>query len=112
MAPHQFRFYHIILGRFIRPNFVYWSRAKTTYSYCNSEEEEDEDKELQDLDAPIISSDPINSFKDHHDDDYNNSDGEGDDLEYSLNKMSITPKQTFNLHMPAKIRPSVNSLYC
>ncbi|KAF3336622.1 RNA polymerase I-specific transcription initiation factor RRN3-like isoform X1 [Carex littledalei] len=100
--------------RFIRPNFVYWSRVKTTYSYCNSEEddEEDEDEELQDLDAPRISSDPISSFKDHYDDDYNNSDGEGEDVEYSLNKMSITPKQTFNLHMPAKIRPSVNSLYC
>ncbi|XP_078170624.1 uncharacterized protein LOC144564918 [Carex rostrata] len=94
--------------RFIRPNFVYWSRAKTTYSYCNSEEDDDEDEELQDLDAPRISSDPISSFKGHYDDDYNNSDGEGDDLEYSLNKMSITPKQTFNLHMPAKIRPSVS----
>lgn len=86
--------------------------VKTTYSNCNSEEDneedDDEDGELEDLDAPKISSGPIGSFKDHYDDDYNNSDEEGDDLEYSLNKMSITPKQTFNLHMPAKIRPSVS----
>jgi hypothetical protein len=85
--------------------------VKTTYSNCNSEEDEEEDDgedgELEDLDAPGISSRPIDSFKDVYDD-YNNSDGEGDDLDYSLNKMSITPKQTYNLHMPAKIRPSIS----
>ncbi|KAJ1697892.1 hypothetical protein LUZ63_006404 [Rhynchospora breviuscula] len=97
--------------RFIRPNFVYWSKVKTTYSNCYSEEDnEEEDEEFEDLDAPGILSDPISSFQDHYNVDCSNSDGEEDDLDYSLNKMSITPKNTFNLHMPAKIRPSMSPL--
>lgn len=100
--------------RYIRPNFVYWSTVKTTYSNCNSEEDEEEedddeeDGELEHLDAPKISSRQNGSFGDQYNDDYINSDGEGDDLEFTLNKMSITPKETFGLHMPAKIRPSVS----
>ncbi|KAJ4755061.1 RNA polymerase I-specific transcription initiation factor RRN3 [Rhynchospora pubera] len=91
--------------RFIRPNFVYWSKVKTTYSNCYSEEDnEEEDEEFEDLDAPGT----ISSFQDHYNVDCSNSDGEEDDLDYSLNKMSITPKNTFNLHMPAKIRPSMS----
>ena len=75
--------------------------VKTTYSNYNSEDE----YEYEDLDAPDF-ADKVGS-----------SDGE-DDLEYSMNKMSITPKPAFHYHiaaeshapsrMPARIRPSVS----
>nr|XP_019704042.1 RNA polymerase I-specific transcription initiation factor RRN3 isoform X5 [Elaeis guineensis] len=87
--------------RFMRPHFEFWSMVKTTYSNYNSEDE----YEYEDLDAPDF-ADKVGS-----------SDGE-DDLEYSMNKMSITPKPAFHYHiaaeshapsrMPARIRPSVS----
>lgn len=83
--------------------------VKTTYSNCNSEDED----EYEDLDAPDF-ADNVGSFEGHDD---NILDSE-DDLEYSINKMSITPKPAFQYHMaanshtisrmPARIRPSVS----
>ena len=97
----------------MRPNFEFWSMVKTTYSDDN---EDDDDDELEDLDAPEMN---VGSLDDHLEIDMN-SDDEG--LEYSMNKMSITPYRSF-LHplatplptdsdagrsMPARIRPSVS----
>lgn len=74
--------------------------VKATYSNCNIEDED----EYEDLDAPDFA-------------DVGSSDSE-DDLEHSMNKMSITPKPTFQYQiaaeshapsrMPARIRPSVS----
>ncbi|KAJ8498735.1 hypothetical protein OPV22_009287 [Ensete ventricosum] len=92
--------------RFMRPNFEFWSMVKTTYSNCNSEGED----EFDDLDAPDF---PENNT---HDDDLDVDNG--DELEFSMNKMSITPNPTFQhpvitnfdrpSRMPARIRPSVS----
>lgn len=103
---------------FIRPNFKFWSSVKTTYSNCNSEDEED----YEDLDVPdfaevgcFIENHKAETDSDEDDDDDNNNDN---DLEFSMNKMSITPKHSFNHYlmgkqqfparMPARIRPSVS----
>ena len=82
--------------------------VRTTYSDDN----EDDDEELEDLDAPGTN---VGSLDDHVEIDINND----DDLEYSMNKMSITPyNRSFHhplamdndggLSMPARIRPSVS----
>uniref|UniRef100_A0A0E0ADJ1 Uncharacterized protein n=1 Tax=Oryza glumipatula TaxID=40148 RepID=A0A0E0ADJ1_9ORYZ len=93
--------------RYMRPNFEYWSMVKTTYNNYNS----DVDDELVDLDAPEMN---VGSLDDHVEIDLNSD----DDLEYSMNKMSITPNRSFfhqimansdtGLTMPARIRPSVS----
>lgn len=77
---------------FISPNFIYWSMVKATY-------DEDDD----DNDAEVI----VNGDEDSDEDDEA-------DLDYALNKMSITPKHSFKnkmerdrlLRMPSRIRPS------
>ena len=77
---------------------------KTTYSASSDDEDE-----LGDLDAPDMN---VGSLDDHVEIDFNSD----DDLEYSMNKMSITPHRSFyypmnndtSLRMPAKIRPSVS----
>lgn len=94
--------------RYMRPNFEFWSMVKTTYSNYNSD---DDDDELGDLDAPEMN---VGSMDDHVEIDFNSD----DDLEYSMNKMSITPHRSFyhpvainsdaGLSMPARIRPSVS----
>ncbi|XP_065036648.1 uncharacterized protein LOC135672123 [Musa acuminata AAA Group] len=91
--------------RFMRPNFEFWSMVKTTYSNCNSEGED----EFDDLDTPDF---PENNT--HDDLDLDNR----DELEFSMNKMSITPNPNFQhpvitnfdhpSRMPARIRPSVS----
>uniref|UniRef100_A0A0D9WTG0 RNA polymerase I-specific transcription initiation factor RRN3 n=1 Tax=Leersia perrieri TaxID=77586 RepID=A0A0D9WTG0_9ORYZ len=91
--------------RYMRPNFEYWSMVKTTYNNYNS----DVDDELAGLDAPEMN---VGSLDDHVDIDFNSD----DDLEYTMNKMSITPHRSFfhqmaknsdtGLTMPARIRPS------
>uniref|UniRef100_A0A0E0E5K0 RNA polymerase I-specific transcription initiation factor RRN3 n=1 Tax=Oryza meridionalis TaxID=40149 RepID=A0A0E0E5K0_9ORYZ len=93
--------------RYMRPNFEFWSMVKTTYNNYNS----DVDDELVDLDAPEMN---VGSLDDHVEIDLNSD----DDLEYSMNKMSITPHRSFfhqmmansdtGLTMPARIRPSVS----
>jgi RNA polymerase I-specific transcription initiation factor RRN3 len=79
---------------FISPNFIYWSMVKATY-------DEDDD----DNDAEVI----VNGDEDSDEDDEA-------DLDYALNKMSITPKHSFKnkmerdrlLRMPSRIRPSTS----
>ncbi|VAI56730.1 unnamed protein product [Triticum turgidum subsp. durum] len=94
--------------RYIRPNFEFWSMVKTTYS----DDKDDDDDELEDLDAPEMK---VGSLDDHVEIDINSDD---DELEYSMNKMSITPHRSFyhgvaadgdaGLSMPARIRPSAS----
>ncbi|CAL5041184.1 unnamed protein product [Urochloa decumbens] len=91
--------------RYIRPNFEFWSLVKTTYS-------DDEGDELGDFNAPGMN---VDSLDDNFDVELNSDD---DDIEYTMNKMSITPHRSFyhpmamsgdsGLSMPARIRPSVS----
>ncbi|WZZ55226.1 hypothetical protein YC2023_055333 [Brassica napus] len=81
---------------YISPNFIYWSMVRPTY------EEDDDDEE----DAEII----VNG------DEESDEEEEEGDLDYSMNKMSITPKHSFKnkmerdrlLKMPSMIRPSTS----
>ncbi|CAF2290517.1 unnamed protein product [Brassica napus] len=81
---------------YISPNFIYWSMVRPTY------EEDDDDEE----DAEII----VNG------DEESDEEEEEGDLDYSMNKMSITPKHSFKnkmerdglLKMPSMIRPSIS----
>ena len=93
----------------MRPNFEFWSMVKTTYSNYNSEDED------EDLDDPEFAD----NAGPNDDNDNLEVDSESDDeIEYSMSKMSITPRPAFhypmagNLHngsqMPAKLRPSVS----
>ncbi|XP_047323800.1 RNA polymerase I-specific transcription initiation factor RRN3 [Impatiens glandulifera] len=84
---------------FIRPWFISWSMVKTTYE---EEEEEDDQEEIMTADAMATSLMEEEEFS----------------LDYSLNRMSITPKSTLNYHfggafnavtkMPSRIRPSTS----
>ncbi|KAJ0962589.1 hypothetical protein J5N97_027711 [Dioscorea zingiberensis] len=101
---------------FIRPNFKFWSSVKTTYSNCNSED----DEEFEDLDGPDFAE--AGCFIENHkveiDSDEDDDDDNDNDIELSMNKMSITPKLSIHDHltgkhhiparMPARIRPSVS----
>uniref|UniRef100_A0A1J3GKL8 RNA polymerase I-specific transcription initiation factor RRN3 n=1 Tax=Noccaea caerulescens TaxID=107243 RepID=A0A1J3GKL8_NOCCA len=78
----------------ISPNFNYWTMVRATY-----DEEDDDD------DAEII----VNG------DEESDEDNDGD-LDYAMNKMSITPKHSFKnnmerdrlMKMPSRIRPSTS----
>ncbi|KAJ4903614.1 RNA polymerase I specific transcription initiation factor RRN3 protein [Raphanus sativus] len=81
---------------YISPNFIYWSMVRPTY-----EEDDDDDED----DAEII----VNG------DEESDEEEEGD-VDYAMNKMSITPKHSFKnkmererlLKMPSMIRPSIS----
>ncbi|KAF3513272.1 hypothetical protein F2Q69_00001650 [Brassica cretica] len=80
----------------ISGNFIYWSMVRPTYDKDDEEEEDD---------AEII----VNGNEESDEED------EGD-LDYALNKMSITPKHSFKnkmererlVKMPSMIRPSTS----
>ncbi|KAL1187642.1 hypothetical protein V5N11_005036 [Cardamine amara subsp. amara] len=80
---------------YISRNFISWSMVRATYD----EDEEDDD------DAEVI----VNGDEDSDEEDEA-------DLDYSMNKMSITPKHSFKntmekerlLRMPSRIRPSTS----
>uniref|UniRef100_M4E2I8 RNA polymerase I-specific transcription initiation factor RRN3 n=1 Tax=Brassica campestris TaxID=3711 RepID=M4E2I8_BRACM len=81
----------------ISGNFIYWSMVRPTYDKDDDEEDDD--------DAEII----VNGDEESDEED------EGD-LDYALNKMSITPKHSFKnnmererlMKMPSMIRPSTS----
>ncbi|CAH8391498.1 unnamed protein product [Eruca vesicaria subsp. sativa] len=80
---------------FISPNFIYWSMVKQ-----DDEEEEEDDAEI------IVNGDEESDEEEE----------EEGDLDYALNKMSITPKHSFKnkmerdrlMKMPSMIRPSTS----
>ncbi|KAL9234976.1 hypothetical protein vseg_009783 [Gypsophila vaccaria] len=80
---------------YIRPNFVYWSMVRKTY--------EDDDESCSDEDVEVIYPD-INGDELQDRVDF-------DDFNDSLNKMSITPRDSFlkkNMEMPSRLRPSMS----
>ncbi|KAK9673238.1 hypothetical protein RND81_12G155100 [Saponaria officinalis] len=78
---------------YIRPNFVYWSMVRKTY-------EDDEESCSDEDDVEVIYPD------------VNGDDGvDFDEFNDSLNKMSITPGDSFlkkNMEMPSRLRPSMS----
>ncbi|KAJ9552886.1 hypothetical protein OSB04_016931 [Centaurea solstitialis] len=87
--------------RFIRPNFIYWSMVRTTY---DDDEEDDDDEGISDEDEAEDDGGrgPMNY--------------EDDEFDMNLNKMSITPRNSFmfgneqnrQMQMPSRIRPSTS----
>ncbi|XP_010540653.1 PREDICTED: RNA polymerase I-specific transcription initiation factor RRN3 [Tarenaya hassleriana] len=85
---------------FIRPNFVYWSMVGTTY------DEEDEDEDDDGAEVIVKGEDDVEEEEEE----------EEEEIEYSMNKMSITPKHSFKnkmekdrlLRMPSILRPSIS----
>ncbi|XP_074311656.1 uncharacterized protein LOC141647402 [Silene latifolia] len=80
---------------YIRPNFVYWSMVRKTY--------EDEDEGSSDEDVEVI-------YPDVNGDEFQDE-GDLDEFNDSLNKMSITPRDSFfkkNMEMPSRLRPSMS----
>ncbi|KAI5683905.1 hypothetical protein M9H77_05133 [Catharanthus roseus] len=105
--------------RFIRPNFVYWSMVRSTYE----NDDDDEDEGSSDEDVAEFSG-RVNRMEIYDDDTYGGIDDEASDhdldkFDYSLDKMSITPKNLSTrlygsdlrgayLQMPSRIRPSTS----
>lgn len=94
----------------IRPNFVYWSMVRP---YDDDDEEGNSDDEIAEafvgINGECIMNDDISK---------NFEDFDLDDFDSALNKMSITPKDSFNyrfgvaskqpMQMPSRIRPSTS----
>ncbi|XP_024963755.1 RNA polymerase I-specific transcription initiation factor rrn3 [Cynara cardunculus var. scolymus] len=83
--------------RFIRPNFIYWSMVRTTY------DDDDDDESISDENEAEDGGRGPMSFED-------------DEFDMNLNKMSITPRNSFmfgneqhrKMQMPSRIRPSTS----
>ncbi|KAA8547617.1 hypothetical protein F0562_004046 [Nyssa sinensis] len=94
--------------RFIRPNFVHWSMVRTTYD--DDEEGSSDDDVAENFGENIADEGMACSFEEH--------DLDLDEFDYSLNKMSITPKNSLiyrfrgesrgPMQMPSRIRPSTS----
>ncbi|XP_058180575.1 uncharacterized protein LOC131299052 [Rhododendron vialii] len=100
--------------RFIRPNFVFWSMVRTTYDNDDEEGSSDEDV-FEDFTGGsgenVVDDAMAASYEDH--------DIDLDEFDYSMNKMSITPKNSLKyrfggelrggaMQMPSRIRPSMS----
>ncbi|XP_071914924.1 uncharacterized protein [Coffea arabica] len=104
--------------RFIRPNFVYWSMVRSTYEEEDDDDDDDDDEEgNSDEDVAEVSNASnrvrmVGRSIDEEDSDID------EDFEYSLNRMSITPKNPTafwlggklrdGVQMPSRIRPSTS----
>ncbi|KAH9760359.1 RNA polymerase I specific transcription initiation factor RRN3 protein [Citrus sinensis] len=77
---------------FIRPNFVYWSMVKTAY---HGDEEDNSDEDVDEDNGDHVMVDGVGRSPDEQDLDL-------DEFEYSLNKMSITPKNSFSCRCVAR----------
>ncbi|GER32920.1 RNA polymerase I specific transcriptioninitiation factor RRN3 protein [Striga asiatica] len=103
---------------YIRPNYVYWSMVRSSYDDDDdgegmSYEDEDEDEDVAVAYEGDGMSIPDNGSRRSYDEE--NSDA--DEFEYSLDKMSITPRDSSSkfgggqqrfMQMPSKIRPSMS----
>ncbi|KAL4198092.1 hypothetical protein AMTRI_Chr03g138460 [Amborella trichopoda] len=112
--------------RFIRPNFIFWSMVQDDEDDdefdLNGDDDDDVD-ECHDYDSSDVNDDGDDIFMDGHMGSYQDevigslNESEFDEFEYSMNKMSITPKSNINwgmptrspaCDMPARIMPSTS----
>ncbi|CAA6667071.1 unnamed protein product [Spirodela intermedia] len=110
--------------RYIRPSFEFWSTVRKAYDGDDSEDEYDGDEDLENGRHGVSLEEVDSEGGCGLDGDQNpesESEGEDADLGCSLNKMSITPKDTTLKHglpanlgpparMPARIRPSTSPI--
>lgn len=98
--------------RYIRPNYVYWSMVRSIY------DEDEEGTSDEDVAEAYDRGDGM-SIPDDGSDRYceGQGDSDADEFEYSLDKMSITPRDSSHkfggrmqsfMKMPSKIRPSTS----
>ncbi|XAR58079.1 hypothetical protein NMG60_11026458 [Bertholletia excelsa] len=97
---------------YIRSHFVYWSMVRSMYDDGDdNEEESSSDEDVENYMCEEATTDAMaESYEEHHLD--------LDEFDYSLNKMSITPKNSWNhrfgselrgaMKMPSRIRPSTS----
>ncbi|KAK9285008.1 hypothetical protein L1049_024190 [Liquidambar formosana] len=83
--------------RFIRPNFVYWSMVRTTYDEEEGSSDEDVAQDYEDGNGENVAEDGIQKSFEEHDFDV-------DEFDYSLNKMSITPKNSFSFSFGGELQ--------
>ncbi|KAH9710482.1 RNA polymerase I specific transcription initiation factor RRN3 protein [Citrus sinensis] len=93
---------------FIRPKFIYWSMVKTAY---HGDKEDNSDEDVDEDNGDHLMVDGMGRNPDEQDLDL-------DEFDYALNKMSITPKNSFScrldgqsrqpMEMPSRIRPSTS----
>ncbi|GFP89206.1 RNA polymerase i-specific transcription initiation factor rrn3 [Phtheirospermum japonicum] len=97
--------------RYIRPNYVYWSMVRSTYDDGEGGTSDEEDA----ADVACEGGNGMSIPGGRSYDDEENSDA--DEFECSLDKMSITPRDSCNkfggrnqrfMQMPSKIRPSTS----
>ncbi|KAK6159877.1 hypothetical protein DH2020_003258 [Rehmannia glutinosa] len=96
--------------RYIRPNYVYWSMVRSTYDEDDGEGTSDEDV------AEAYGGENGMSIPDDGSGrSYDEDNSDADEFDYSLDKMSITPRDSrfeSRIHrfvqMPSKIRPSTS----
>ncbi|PIM98778.1 hypothetical protein CDL12_28738 [Handroanthus impetiginosus] len=98
--------------RYIRPNYVYWSMVRSTY-----DEDEGEGTSDEDVDEVYAGREGINIRDDGSGRSYDGETSDADEFDYSLDKMSITPRDSSHkfggrmqrfVQMPSKIRPSTS----
>ncbi|KAL0357315.1 UNVERIFIED_CONTAM: putative protein C36E8.1 [Sesamum calycinum] len=98
---------------YVRPNYVYWSMVRSTYDEDDGEGTSDEDVEEAYASRNGMSI-PDDGSRRGYDDEVNS---DADEFDYSLDKMSITPRDSSNkfggrmqrfMQMPSKIRPSAS----
>ncbi|XP_021907753.1 RNA polymerase I-specific transcription initiation factor RRN3 [Carica papaya] len=100
------------INSFIRPNFIYWSMVRSS----NEVDEEDNSVDNSDDEVAEVF---VNENGDNFMEEMGRSFDEQDlDLDYALNKMSITPNNSFKsrfgvqsqeiMRMPSRIRPSMS----
>ncbi|KAL0335487.1 UNVERIFIED_CONTAM: hypothetical protein Sradi_4760600 [Sesamum radiatum] len=98
---------------YVRPNYVYWSMVRSTYDEDDGEGTSEEDVEEAYASRNGMSI-PDDGSRRSYDDEVNS---DADEFDYSLDKMSITPRDSSNkfggrmqrfMQMPSKIRPSAS----
>ncbi|XP_058073393.1 uncharacterized protein LOC131222367 [Magnolia sinica] len=100
--------------RYIRPSFVFWSMVKTTYD----DDQDDDGEEDADDDEDNIADDARRFGENDMAASFEEVDVDLNEFESSMNKMSITPKNSLKYamgddigiprRMPARIRPSTS----
>ncbi|KAL8545574.1 hypothetical protein ACS0TY_005640 [Phlomoides rotata] len=96
--------------RYIRPKYVYWSMVRSTYDEDDGEGTSDEDEAYGGGNGMSIPDDGSGRS-------YDEGDSDADEFDCSLDKMSITPRDSSHkfggrmqrsMQMPSRIRPSTS----
>lgn len=101
-------FYFLCIS-YIRPNYVYWSMVRSSY--------DEDDEGTSDEDEAYDCENGMSIPDDRSHRSYDEEDLDADEFDCSLDKMSITPRDSSHkfgdrmqrfAQMPSKIRPSMS----